>query len=406
MTRRILIAVAGTTVATVTEALWALAVDRALAIDELKLFVTAGALKTIDRGIGPALAALRADYPRASIPDEATLRVIESDKGDELEDIRDSADNEVLADWILGEVRHLCSDPDVEVHASLTGGRKTMSFYLGAAMQLCARPQDRLYHVLVAPEFEVPGFLYPKPAKAKDRMIKLEGIPNVDASKAKVDLAEVPFVRLSPLLKDEGVDRFSFNQLIARADDMISDDYGEVHVIPREPRTGKAVIRFKFSEREIVELSSRNQGSKDFVFYTWLLHRAREGKGPVEFLRTADKLTTFQSNLDDYIQWCELLGIEREKLKTALDWESNLQDARRAYNQGNPIPLDELIMALNEEFKVYPSRIAKLLTKEFHRHAPNRAPAKYKVILSSGWHLTVPPEKIHFHLPKPAKRHP
>ncbi|WP_442891844.1 CRISPR-associated ring nuclease [Dissulfurispira sp.] len=29
-----------------------------------------------------------------------------------------------------------------------------MSFYMGAALQLFGRPWDRLYHVLVTPEFE------------------------------------------------------------------------------------------------------------------------------------------------------------------------------------------------------------------------------------------------------------
>lgn len=45
-------------------------------------------------------------------------------------------DQEALADFIVKEVAQLCADPNRIVHASLAGGRKTMTFYLGYAMSL------------------------------------------------------------------------------------------------------------------------------------------------------------------------------------------------------------------------------------------------------------------------------
>ena len=81
--------------------------------------------------------------------------------GRPLDDVRNRADNTALANTIMGVVRSLTADPERRVHASLSGGRKTMSFYLGYAMSLYGRPQDALYHVMVPVEFEsCPDFFY------------------------------------------------------------------------------------------------------------------------------------------------------------------------------------------------------------------------------------------------------
>jgi CRISPR-associated protein (TIGR02584 family) len=63
-------------------------------------------------------------------------------------------------------VRELTADPDCAIHASIAGGRKTMGFYLGYALSLFGRPQDRLSHVLVSSPFESnQNFFYPLPCR-------------------------------------------------------------------------------------------------------------------------------------------------------------------------------------------------------------------------------------------------
>jgi hypothetical protein len=83
----------------------------------------------------------------------------------------------------------------VTLHCSLAGGRKTMSTYLALALQLLGRPQDALYHVLVdPPELENHSeFYYPPP---RPTPIALPTGQSVDASQARIDLVDIPFIRL------------------------------------------------------------------------------------------------------------------------------------------------------------------------------------------------------------------
>lgn len=50
---------------------------------------------------------------------------------------------------MLATLCEFASD-DTAIHLSLAGGRKTMSYYAGQAMNLVARPQDRLSHVILS----------------------------------------------------------------------------------------------------------------------------------------------------------------------------------------------------------------------------------------------------------------
>ena len=87
-----------------------------------------------------------------------------------LSDIRNAADNEAIADAITAVVRELTADADCAVHASIAGGRKTMGFYLGYALSLLGRSQDRLSHVLISSPFESnPEFFYPTPSPQIER---------------------------------------------------------------------------------------------------------------------------------------------------------------------------------------------------------------------------------------------
>ena len=113
--------------------------------------------------------------------------------GQPLADIDSASANTAVADAITAAVRALTADPTCALHASIAGGRKTMGFYLGYALSLFGRPQDRLSHVLVSLPFESePQFFYPP---AQPRVLDIKDRP-VHTSDARVMLAEIPFVRL------------------------------------------------------------------------------------------------------------------------------------------------------------------------------------------------------------------
>ena len=74
-----------------------------------------------------------------------------------------------------------------------------MGFYAGYALSLFGREQDRLSHVLVSAPFESSWeFFYPTPYP---QVIATQGGRELaDAATAQVRLAQIPFVRLRPVL--------------------------------------------------------------------------------------------------------------------------------------------------------------------------------------------------------------
>jgi CRISPR-associated protein (TIGR02584 family) len=137
-----------------------------------------------------------------------------------MEDIRTSADNEQMAAQLLGFVKGLTADPNVVLHCSLGGGRRTMTAYMMLALTMYGREEDRLTHVLVPEVFETnPDFFFP-PAKPQVLPVRLEGnrLGTVNTRDAQVELAEIPFVRLRSALGGavEKVER-GFQELIAIA---------------------------------------------------------------------------------------------------------------------------------------------------------------------------------------------
>lgn len=115
--------------------------------------------------------------------------------GAEVEDARSLADHEALADFIMTEVRNRTAGTETSLYASLAGGRKTMTFYLGYAMSLFGRKQDTLSHVLVSEGYENnPDFWFPT-TSPQYRRLEHRGGNTLDASQARITLAPIPFIR-------------------------------------------------------------------------------------------------------------------------------------------------------------------------------------------------------------------
>jgi len=226
--RRVLVGVTGLSPQVITETVFALAVRPA---PETPHFIpTEVHLITTQQGGRQAVLnllsetpgwfnRLRADYQLPPIRFDADcIHVMHDANGTPLEDIRSPADNEHAADCITRLMRELTADPDCALHVSIAGGRKTMGFYLGYALSLFARPQDRLSHVLVSAPYEShPEFFYPTPYQhilqtRGDRPLAL------DAAQAEVHLAEIPFVSLRHGLQGliEGVSDFRGTVAAAR----------------------------------------------------------------------------------------------------------------------------------------------------------------------------------------------
>lgn len=215
-----LVAVAGLTPQVVTETLQVL-LDRGEMPGEIHVLTTwPGRQKVREALLDPrkgAFYALCDEYGidhRSIRFDLSTVRALLGPDGRPIEDLRTAEESAALARQILAFVRALADRPEVAIHASLAGGRKTMAFYVGQALMFCGREQDRLSHVLVSEDFEThPEFFYvpKKPVELRTR-----GGKTISTADAKIDLIDIPFLRLrglvpAPLL-DEG-----FEELTRRA---------------------------------------------------------------------------------------------------------------------------------------------------------------------------------------------
>jgi len=221
--RRILLAVTGLTPQVVTETLYALAVRRRPAFipTEIQLLTTAEGAERARLSLLSAdpgwFHRLLKDYALPQIAfSREQIRILRDDTGDPLDDIRTLAGNQRAADSITEIVRTLTADPDTALHVSIAGGRKTMGYYLGYALSLFGRPQDRLSHVLVSEPFESSwDFFYPTPY---NRVITTRDNKLADTANAEVTLAEIPFVRLREGLPDRLLaGKASFGQTVVAA---------------------------------------------------------------------------------------------------------------------------------------------------------------------------------------------
>jgi CRISPR-associated protein (TIGR02584 family) len=246
------VCLAGLSPAVVTETLYALATRRRGQVipREVHLITTHGGYPTVVGNLlGPAgaIARLRQQYclPASSfLCTDAHVHVLRDGRGRPLEDIRTAEDSRAAGDFIGALVRELASDPARELHCSLAGGRKTMSALLATALQLHGRPSDRLYHVLVSEPFDrIPEFFYPPRPPQLYRL----GNRSIDSGQARIELAEIPFVRLGPVVKRFGLSSLALEALAqeiqAEAEGLLKPEVLRLDPQTREVTAGRRRLR-------------------------------------------------------------------------------------------------------------------------------------------------------------------
>ena len=192
--KRILVAVTGISPAILTETVWALAEQGVPWIPDQIVAVTTRTGKAVIEDLllnGGGWDRLRQTLEKKGLPIEGALAFGASDSirviGDgmrDFEDISTPEESGASADFLLGVLRQYTEQPDTEIVASIADGRKTMSALMMSCMSLLGRKQDRVCHVLINDRFisKNPGFLFPATKR--------------DQQKARVQLCEIPFVRV------------------------------------------------------------------------------------------------------------------------------------------------------------------------------------------------------------------
>ncbi|PWQ99331.1 CRISPR-associated ring nuclease Csm6 [Leucothrix arctica] len=288
--RRILLAVASHSPQIITETIYALTqqTEPAFMPTEIHVITTLLGQSYIHQVFGEEgkqgwLHRLCDDY---SLPCPAQsklhIHVISDADGQPLDDVRTRADNTDAADFITQTVQQLTADLDSKMVVSLSGGRRTMTFYVGYALSLYGRPQDRLTHVLVEDEyFFNSDFFYPPPTET---WVVREDNTGFDASKVEVTLADIPFVRLREGLPSRLLSgQTSFSDTV---------DAAQAELLPAKVVFNALTVQLFCGETQV------SMNAVELSFYVMMLRRCALDLEPVRWTDTGlgdDFLDVYQS---------------------------------------------------------------------------------------------------------------
>ncbi|HXF91712.1 MAG TPA: CRISPR-associated ring nuclease Csm6 [Nitrospiraceae bacterium] len=225
--RDVLVAVGGLTPQVVTETLWALH-HRTPPIHPAEVWILttqAGRKACLEKLLraNRALARFIREYRPKPMPrcQASHVIILKGADGKPLDDVRSERDNQAIADQLAEFIRKQVERSDVRLHCSVAGGRKTMGVLLASALQLFGRAEDRLYHVLVSPEFEsIEEFFFPP---RRPRWLTDKNGRRLLTSQASIELAELPYVRLRGLMAQAPpIAATSFGKLVTLANQRLS----------------------------------------------------------------------------------------------------------------------------------------------------------------------------------------
>ncbi|WP_332403421.1 CRISPR-associated ring nuclease Csm6 [Vibrio metschnikovii] len=342
--QHVLLAVSGMTPQIITETLFGIyRQDPTKVPQRIEVITTQdGRQRLIANLLGPdsPLEQLIKDYQLPSIrftPED--IKVPEGDDGALLNDIKSERDQEIITNFITDHVRQLSQDPNIIIHASLAGGRKTMGFALGYAMSLFGRPEDSLSHVLVSEPYEsIPDFYYPTPntVMRADRDKKSQH----DLSKAQVMLAKIPLVLMREEMPTSLINEpsLSYTDTVARIN--------RANALSQETAT----VTLNYDTMSIC-CDGVNIALKPdcFAFYSWIAQDSKENFGdgidaPREGMKEAEldqRLAQFFRATAHPARGMDTELSLEELNEQASDTVFRVIDAERCHDEASNTPLNE-----------------------------------------------------------------
>ncbi len=223
--KNILLAISGLTPQIVTETIFAIYKKYDIVIDELFIVTTKRGLEVLkgkdkssktpktafDSQLKKLAKHINIKTPKFNIEKNV---IVASEENLEVYDIKTDKHNILFPNKVAELIAKLTEKQDNIIHASLSGGRKSMSAHLALVMSLFARSRDKLYHVITEEKFEFKNFF-----------------PQSKEEEKALTIAEVPFVRLrslnAPLLKDAK----SYSDLVEKTQKRLSFITDNAHLI-------------------------------------------------------------------------------------------------------------------------------------------------------------------------------
>ncbi|GBE12367.1 CRISPR-associated protein [bacterium BMS3Abin13] len=338
--KNIMLAVVGLNPQVITEALYGL-YHAGRRVDSIHLITTrAGKDRIFTHLLSPYDGKMAAFMKEYNIDQAAidcgphTVHVLKKQSGVEIDDIVDEDDNEILINTCLKLAFQFTGRPDCAVFFLVAGGRKTMTSCLTLAAQLYGRPQDRIYHVLITPEFESSrDFWYPPKISRPVTLFDKERKPYVRETKyAAINLINIPFVSVR--------ERFSA--------DLLSTPHTPADLMAALIQDDPKMLLIRLAEGKIVF------GGREMDMYP--AHMALYG-----FFAEIKKNCTQEHNCRD----CTDCFVDTSRIFSGQDKIS------RIYSQvARPKQFDEMsatgITALDQEnFNSYKSKIRKSMIRRF-----------------------------------------
>ncbi|MFA0465417.1 CRISPR-associated ring nuclease Csm6 [Vibrio breoganii] len=308
----ILVTVLGSSPAVITETFYALH-KRNQTPDKLIIFTTShGKHKFHQLNVTQKLQQLCSEQEITTFdPSNIDIFVAKNNEG-ELEDIRCENDQVVMADFLTSHIRTITSPKNTRVHASIAGGRKSMSFYMGYIFSMFAREQDTLSHVLVPPDYEATDFFFPTQesqtvhyfdAKLQKMMPKIIDGEPLDAKNAVIELAEIPFIRLNTSLT-KSKESITLDKNTSYSDSI------RAYQLAQAPHNIRITVDTKghniLVNDKVVELSAEY-----YAYYRAVLTRIAHGE-PLLLKSDAQKLSKeVLLNIAEYKQMYQHLPVEQ-----------------------------------------------------------------------------------------------
>lgn len=325
---KILIFVSGLSPAIISETLYALQQGSApWAPDKIIIYTTtSGKQKIIDQLINSGVFASLCVELKLTIdllPEDIKIVTVGANY---LNDIRNNQENTYFADFISSQLFELCKNLDNQLYVSLAGGRKTMGYYLGYALSLFGRQQDKLMHVLVNEPFDsIPDFFYPSQSPATYFLANGQVI---NSATAVIDLAEIPFVRMRYTVPEALLSgKISFSQAVSFLQAKLSrHDFNLVidldsnlvycsDVVIKLTASQIGIYAFLAQIKQQSEsYCSINKFADDYQHIIELVRKASKGvlTGRVEQLKLSLQGTDFANKIYEYIS--KINNIFRESL--------------------------------------------------------------------------------------------
>ena len=206
----VLVFVAGSTPQIITETIQALICQKPpITPHSVRIITTVTGKRLVEKALidEHILAELCQEYDIPLIKlNDADFLLLRDQYGNEIAELWSIEEHEAAADQIVNYLGELASDPKNRLHCSLAGGRKTMSYFMGLSFQLVARKWDKLYHILVSPDFEKNRSFYYKPRHNKviTAYNSDGGAKNINTDDAQVSLIELPLIYLRDKLFQGG----------------------------------------------------------------------------------------------------------------------------------------------------------------------------------------------------------